>query len=48
MNLLSDQFVYDQLNLEGIQRKIPMVQVGHEDAIRVFEEWMKNGNKALY
>lgn len=43
-----DQFIYEQLDLAGRQRKIPMVQVGHEDAIRVFEEWMRSGNKALY
>jgi tRNA(Arg) A34 adenosine deaminase TadA len=43
-----DQFIYEQLDLAGGQRRIPMVQVGHDDAIRVFEEWMKSGNKALY
>jgi len=43
-----DQFIYDQIDLKDVQRKIPMAQVGREDAMRVFEEWVSCGNRALY
>lgn len=43
-----DSMIYDELNCDHEQRKIPIVQVGREEAIKVFNEWEKIDNKIQY
>lgn len=43
-----DSFIYDQLAEDGPSRKIPFIKVQAEDAIELFREWLKKGDKILY
>jgi len=43
-----DDFIYKEINTEGILRHIPFIHLPHPLAIKVFEEWEKMDNKNLY
>jgi len=43
-----DSFIYDELNCAIQVRKILMVRVGAQDAIKVFEEWNDKIDKTVY
>ena len=43
-----DSFVYSQLALPVESRKIPMVQMMHDQALEAFREWEKSPNKTQY
>ena len=43
-----DSLIYDELTLPLHERKISIECVGREDAIKLFEEWVKKENKNLY
>ena len=34
-----DSFIYDEISVEMHQRKIPMIPLGRNTAIKIFEEW---------
>lgn len=43
-----DDFIYREILLETEQRKIPMEQLGREEAINIFENWNKKQDKVEY
>jgi len=43
-----DEFIYQQINTDMIQRTIPFIHEPHPLALQVFEEWKKIENKNLY
>jgi len=43
-----DSFIYDQLALAVESRKIPMIQIMHDQALAAFREWEKSPNKLQY
>ncbi len=43
-----DQFIYDEINVPIPERKIPTVQVGREEALRVFQLWSGFGERTEY
>lgn len=43
-----DEFFYEELTKPFHHRKIPMEQVGRDDAIKVFDAWMKKADKIHY
>ncbi|GIV31528.1 MAG: guanine deaminase [Saprospiraceae bacterium] len=43
-----DEFIYQELNLPLDQRKIPALQLLREEALPVFEEWVKMEDKVVY
>jgi len=43
-----DDFIYQELNLNREERKISMTRLPHEDALKVFQEWVEKDNKTLY
>ena len=43
-----DSFIYDQLAEAVESRKIPMIQIMHEQALRAFHEWETSQNKIQY
>ncbi len=43
-----DAFIYDQLPLEYSKRKIPMIPLLRDEALKVFEEWGKKADKVGY
>ena len=43
-----DDFIYNEIPLSIEDRKIPMEQLGREEAIKVFEEWTKKIDKTEY
>lgn len=43
-----DSLIYDEINTELHKRRIPIVPLGRETALKVFEEWKEKGNKTLY
>jgi tRNA(Arg) A34 adenosine deaminase TadA len=43
-----DSFIYDQLSLPVQSRKIPMIQIMHDQALVAFREWEKSPNKIQY
>lgn len=43
-----DSMIYDELNCEHALRKIPIVSLGREDALKVFEDWKSKQNKVGY
>lgn len=43
-----DSFIYEELNVPLPNRRIPIENIGREEAIRVFEEWMKKTDKISY
>ena len=43
-----DSFIYDQLSLPVQSRKIPTIQIMHDQALVAFREWEKSPNKIQY
>lgn len=43
-----DQFIYEEIDMEGQERRIPFTQVMQAEAKKVFEEWVSKENKTLY
>ncbi len=43
-----DSMIYDEISKELHKRRIPIIPVGREAALKVFEEWREKGNKTLY
>ena len=43
-----DSFIYDEIPLPLSERKVKMVQMGHQEALNVFELWDKNEGKIKY
>jgi guanine deaminase len=43
-----DSFIYQQLEVPGKDRSIPMVQVDSADANRPFEEWATHSGRVEY
>jgi len=43
-----DEFIYQQINTDMLQRTIPFIHEPHALAIQVFEDWKKIDNKNLY
>lgn len=43
-----DAFIYEELNVLPLNRKIPLIQVNNGEAVKVFEEWISKENKKVY
>lgn len=43
-----DSMIYDEMAADLNSRKIPIIPVGREAALKVFEEWREKGDKTLY
>ena len=43
-----DSFIYEEVKAEISFRKIPMIQIGQEQALKVFEEWKNKPDKTEY
>ena len=43
-----DSMIYEEIAKPLNSRKIPIVSIGREQAIKVFEEWKIKGDKTLY
>jgi tRNA(Arg) A34 adenosine deaminase TadA len=43
-----DSFIYEQLGLPVETRKIPLIQLMHEQALQAFSEWEKSSTKTPY
>lgn len=43
-----DSFIYDEFNVDIQDRKIPMIQLSREEAIKVFEQWNLKKDKVEY
>ncbi|HEY7161733.1 MAG TPA: nucleoside deaminase [Acidobacteriota bacterium] len=43
-----DEFIYQQINTDMLQRTIPFIHEPHPLALQVFEDWKKIDNKKLY
>jgi len=43
-----DKFIYEEINLPYENRKVPIVQVGREIAIKTFEKWAASVEKIEY
>jgi guanine deaminase len=42
-----DEFIYQQINTDMLQRTIPFIHEPHPLALQVFEDWKRIGNKKL-
>jgi len=43
-----DSMIYEELDKKFLDRKIPFIQLGREQAIIAFKEWEENSGKTLY
>lgn len=43
-----DAFIYEELNVLPLNRKIPLIQVDNNEAVKVFDEWIAKENKKVY
>lgn len=43
-----DDFIYTEINMKLDERKIPMLPVLRDEAIKVFQAWQEKGDKTLY
>ncbi len=43
-----DSFIYCEMNVELDKRKIPVVNIGRMDAVKVFQNWADKNDKTLY
>lgn len=44
----ADDFIYDEIPKDIADRKVPMVQCAHAEALEVFKEWEKKADKVPY
>lgn len=43
-----DSLIYDELNLPTENRKVKMIELGKDDAMKLFEDWIKKPDKIVY
>lgn len=43
-----DSMIYDEINADITKRKIPLINLGRNDALKVFEEWANKKDKTYY
>lgn len=43
-----DSFIYEELNVPMDSRKIPILNIGREEAVKLFEEWIEKPDKIGY
>jgi tRNA(Arg) A34 adenosine deaminase TadA len=43
-----DALIYDEMNTPLVERKIPIHELGREEALKVFQEWKEKSDKSLY
>ncbi len=43
-----DSMIYDEMSAKIEDRKIPIISLGREEALKVFTEWMKKEDKTIY
>lgn len=43
-----DSMIYDEMSADLENRKIPIIPLGRDAALKVFEEWKNKGDKTLY
>ncbi|MBS1519171.1 MAG: nucleoside deaminase [Bacteroidetes bacterium] len=43
-----DNFIYEEISKPHDKRKIPVMQIDHDDAKKVFDEWVKKEEKIQY
>jgi guanine deaminase len=43
-----DSFIYGQFQLDPELRRIPMIPVALEDALRPFQEWLRKSDRIAY
>ncbi|ANI88305.1 tRNA-specific adenosine deaminase [Arachidicoccus ginsenosidimutans] len=43
-----DSMIYDEMTKKLSERKIPIINVGRNDAVKVFEEWKNKEDKTEY
>jgi tRNA(Arg) A34 adenosine deaminase TadA len=43
-----DSFIYKEFSLPKEERSIPSLQMLREEAVKVFDEWLKSENKIKY
>jgi guanine deaminase len=43
-----DSMIYEELEKDFSERKIPFIQLGRTEALKAFQEWKQKGDKTLY
>jgi guanine deaminase len=43
-----DSFIYEELTVPMDSRKIPILNIGREEAVKLFEEWIEKPDKVKY
>ena len=43
-----DSMIYDEMNASLEERKIPILPLGRQDALKVFQHWKHKDDKTLY
>jgi len=43
-----DSMIYDEIGMDLNNRKIPIIALRKEDALKIFEEWKDKNDKTLY
>jgi tRNA(Arg) A34 adenosine deaminase TadA len=43
-----DSFIYDEINTDLNMRKIPILNIGREEAGNVFKKWKEKKDKKIY
>ncbi len=43
-----DSMIYDEMSAKIEDRRIPILSLGREEALKVFTEWMKKEDKTVY
>jgi guanine deaminase len=43
-----DSMIYEELGIDLDKRKIPIINLGSEDALKIFEEWQNKEDKIEY
>ena len=43
-----DSMIYEEMNTEIEKRKIPIINLGRENALKIFEEWTNTSSKITY
>ena len=43
-----DSMIYEEMSIAFENRRIPILNLGRQGALKVFEEWKIRGNKTLY
>jgi tRNA(Arg) A34 adenosine deaminase TadA len=43
-----DSMIYEEMNIDIDQRRIPLIKLGREAALKIFEHWGNKENKTKY